>query len=126
MVLAFGAWALASPVGASPDEDFHLASIWCGSGEREGLCGPGSTADSRMVPDNIERAICYAHEPDVSAACQGKNFLDGEFGLTDSDRVNGDGLYPRVTTSGPRCLPVTTWLSRPCLSASLRRYSSPH
>lgn len=94
LMLSFGAWALASPVGASPDEDFHLASIWCGSGEREGLCAPGSKADTRMIPDNIERAICYAHEPDVSAACQGKNFLDGSFGLTESDRVNGDGLYP--------------------------------
>lgn len=94
MMLSFGAWALASPVGASPDEDFHLASIWCGSGEREGLCAPGGTTESRMVPDNIQRAICYAHEPTISAACQGERFLDGAFGLTESDRVNGDGLYP--------------------------------
>lgn len=94
LMLSFGAWALASPVGASPDEDFHLASIWCGSGERDGLCAPGSTPESRLVPDNIEQAICYAHEPSESAACQGKDFLDGSFGLAESDRVNGDGLYP--------------------------------
>ncbi|PRI10213.1 DUF2142 domain-containing protein [Leucobacter massiliensis] len=94
LMLTFGAWALSSPVGASPDEDFHIASIWCGSGEREGLCGAGSSADTRMVPDTIERAICYAHEPSRSAACQGGDFLDGRFGLTESDRVNGDGLYP--------------------------------
>ncbi|QIM19287.1 hypothetical protein G7066_13215 [Leucobacter coleopterorum] len=35
-LVTFGAWALSSPIGATPDEDFHLASIWCGSGEREG------------------------------------------------------------------------------------------
>ena len=94
MMLTFGAWALSSPVGSSPDEDFHLASIWCGSGEREGLCAPGSRAETRMVPDTIERAICYAHEPDESASCQGGSFQDGRFGLRESDRVNGDGLYP--------------------------------
>lgn len=94
MMLTFGAWAIASPVGSSPDEDFHLASVWCGAGEREGLCGPGAEADSRLVPDNIEVAICYAHEPELSAACQGPDFNDGAFGLVESDRVNGDGLYP--------------------------------
>ena len=94
MLVGLGAWAVSSPVGSSPDEDFHLASIWCGNGERDGLCAQGSTAETRMVPDNIEDAICFAHEPDRSGACQGKNFLDGDFGLVESDRVNGDGLYP--------------------------------
>lgn len=94
MLLTLGSWALSSPVGASPDEDFHLASIWCGQGEREGLCAPGSEADTRMIPDNIERAICYSHEQDIGGVCQGADFNDGQFGLVESDRVNGDGLYP--------------------------------
>ncbi|WP_427869670.1 DUF2142 domain-containing protein [Leucobacter luti] len=94
LLLGLGAWAIASPVGSSPDEDFHLASIWCGDGEREGLCAPGSEPDTRMIPDNIEDAICFAHEPGESGACQGEGFLDGSFGLAESDRVNGDGLYP--------------------------------
>ena len=94
MFLSLGAWAIASPVGSSPDEDFHLASIWCGDGPRDGLCAPGSESDTRMVPDNIERAICYSHESELSAACQGHDFMDGRFGLVESDRVNGDGLYP--------------------------------
>lgn len=29
VLLGFCAWAFASPIGASPDEDYHLASIWC-------------------------------------------------------------------------------------------------
>ena len=29
-VFALGvAWAVSSPVGASPDDDYHLGSIWC-------------------------------------------------------------------------------------------------
>ncbi|PRI10212.1 DUF2142 domain-containing protein [Leucobacter massiliensis] len=93
-LVAFGAWALSSPVGATPDEDFHLASIWCGSGEREGLCGAGSVPENRAIPDKIAESICYAHEGDRSAACQGEGFLDSGFGLEDSRRVNSNGQYP--------------------------------
>ena len=31
-ILALACWALASPVGSSPDDNFHLASIWCAGG----------------------------------------------------------------------------------------------
>jgi hypothetical protein len=31
-------WAFAAPIGAGADADFHLSSIWCGQGERPGLC----------------------------------------------------------------------------------------
>ena len=92
--LSFGAWALSSPVGATPDEDFHLASIWCGSGEREGLCGPGTTDERRAIPDKIEQSICYAHKTSKSAACQGDDFLDPGYTLEDSRRVNSNAQYP--------------------------------
>lgn len=97
MLLAFlslGAWAVASPVGSSPDEDFHLASIWCGAGEREGLCGQGSSPDHRAIPNSIEDSICYAHDNEQSAACQGDTFFQAGFELIDSKRVNTGGQYP--------------------------------
>lgn len=93
-LVTFGAWALSSPVGATPDEDFHLASIWCGSGERDGLCGSGSVEDNRAIPEKIEKTICYAHNAKKSAACQGESFEDSGFALVDSRRVNSDGQYP--------------------------------
>jgi hypothetical protein len=31
-------WGFAAPIGAGADADFHLSSIWCGQGERPGLC----------------------------------------------------------------------------------------
>lgn len=93
-LVTFGAWALSSPVGATPDEDFHLASIWCGSGERDGLCGEGSVADNRAIPDKIKKSICYAHNSEKSAACQGESFEDSGFNLVDSRRVNSNGQYP--------------------------------
>jgi hypothetical protein len=96
--VALGAWALASPVGASPDDDYHLVSIWCGAGEREGLCetpaGAKPGGDTRMVPDDLFReSICYAFKPTVSASCQ--NGLEGGR-LTETDRGNFEGDYPPV------------------------------
>ena len=95
LLLALGAWALASPVGASPDDDFHLASIWCGNGEREGLCGPGEDARSRAIPDKAATATCYAFYPEVDASCQGEDYLDEGLDLAQSTRVNaGSQQYP--------------------------------
>lgn len=72
-VLAFlglGGWALGSPVGAAPDEDFHLASTWCGWGEREGLCESGDQQGVWAVPQQLVLAAhCYAFQPEQSAAC---------------------------------------------------------
>jgi len=92
MLVAFGSWALASPVGASPDEDFHLTSIWCSHGTREAICAPGATADTRTVPAELIAAPCYAFKPDQSAACQ----TPTPEGMVVTDRGNFAGLYPPV------------------------------
>ena len=36
LLVVFGSWAVTSPVGASPDDDYHLSSIWCAGGEQSG------------------------------------------------------------------------------------------
>lgn len=38
LFIALTCWAFAAPIGAGPDSDFHSSSIWCGQGERTGLC----------------------------------------------------------------------------------------
>ncbi len=96
-MLTLGAWALSSPVGSSPDEDFHLASIWCGAGAKQGACATTDNPATGVVPrDLMVNAVCYAFDPTKSAACQ----LPG-FGTTPSDTVvtgrgNFTGLYPAV------------------------------
>lgn len=94
LLVSLSMWAIASPVGASPDDDFHLASIWCGSGEREGLCGEGGDADSRLIPDKAASSPCYAFYPEQSPACQGEGYLDEGFTLRESSRVNAGSQYP--------------------------------
>lgn len=69
--LGLGSWALASPIGAAPDDDYHLVSIWCAWGERDDLCLPGEVENEQEVQEQlVHAAYCYAYFPDQSAACE--------------------------------------------------------
>ena len=52
---------LSIPYGGSGDMDFHMASIWCAQGEKEGLCV------------NIDRAGSTAEVPFMFQMCDGRN-----------------------------------------------------
>jgi hypothetical protein len=89
------AWILASPVGAGPDDSFHLASIWCGPTAPDDACtnlGDAFAAGKDFVEVPAEIAFpahCYAFDPFVSAACPGAI----EPGTTARALAN-DGIYP--------------------------------
>ena len=91
--LALSSWAISSPIGSSPDDDFHLSSIWCGQGVREGLCevGTGERGDY-MVPSTVlANAGCFAFQSSNSGEC----FYDES--LYETPRVNQSAqLYPVV------------------------------
>lgn len=96
-LIAVMAWGLSSPVGSSADDDFHLASIWCGHGENENGCEPGTKADERVVPrDLVVDSVCFAFNPDASASCQGDDFGVNPKDTLQSPRGNYTGLYPPV------------------------------
>ncbi|MFF2488815.1 DUF2142 domain-containing protein [Microbacterium sp. NPDC058062] len=70
MLVALLAWGISSPVGSSPDDDYHMASIWCSAGEAEGICEATTDPDERMLPGDLLRAAkCYAFIEDQSASC---------------------------------------------------------
>jgi Predicted membrane protein (DUF2142) len=93
--VALFAWALSSPVGSSPDEDFHLSSVWCGQGIEEGMCEGSAASDERMVPEALPRAPgCYAYRSENSAACQATWFGEESDDLVSTDRGNFTGYYP--------------------------------
>lgn len=94
-LIAFGAWALSSPPGSSPDDDFHLASIWCGVGEREGLC-EADTDESRLVPERFGSLFCFAFHAETSAGCQLTGGPESDDQLATWSRGNFDGSYPPV------------------------------
>ena len=93
-VIALFAWALASPMGAAPDDDFHLVSTWCAVVDGT-TCAPGDSADTRIVPEAILHSPCYAGMPKETAACQEKYDLSGTV-MELTDRGNFVGSYPPV------------------------------
>lgn len=70
LLLALMAWGVSSPPGSSPDDDYHMASIWCTGGLSEGQCEEGKSADHRKVPSElVDWVVCYKFHPEVSAGC---------------------------------------------------------
>jgi hypothetical protein len=98
LLVALASWAFASPVGSTPDDDYHLSSIWCGAGERAGVCTAAPAEGERVVPRDVaETSICYAFEPTESAECQGPDFGADPADVTTTPRSNDyDHLYPPV------------------------------
>lgn len=73
VIAASLAWVVASPVGSSPDEDFHVGSMWCPPPVDETGCQI-STKDGEkavMVPQSLakEYVTCYAFDHNNSAQC---------------------------------------------------------
>ena len=91
-LLCLVAWAFASPVGSSPDDDFHLASIWCQNANTN-LCQPSSQPDSKLVSSQLTSIYCFAHQPQVSANCQW-NALNFAGPLVETKRGNFSNEYP--------------------------------
>ena len=94
VIAASLAWVVASPVGASPDEDFHVGAMWCPPPVDETGCQI-STKDGEkavMVPQSLakEYVTCYAFDHDNSAQCA-LNASDEE--LAPTLRWD-DGNYP--------------------------------
>lgn len=94
LLVSLFAWAFASPIGASPDEDYHLVSVWCARGEIPGTCETGASDASREVPVAVRQSACYAFDPAKSAQCQVEPLASDE--LIDTDRGNFRGDYPPV------------------------------
>ena len=94
-VLTLTAWAFASPVGAGPDDDYHLASTWCALGGSE-ACAPGTAANTRFVPNAFESVRCYAQDATQSAACQDEAGLALDGAKYETKRGNFQREYPGV------------------------------
>lgn len=95
-VIALTAWSLASPVGASPDDDFHLTSIWCANVIGAATCQPGNTAGSRVVPKAFVGNPCFVRQPETSAQCEATVVAANSSVVAQTDRGNFVGGYPPV------------------------------
>lgn len=98
-MLTLSVWAFASPVGASPDDDYHLASVWCTRGGTE-ACEIGVDSLTRHVDTAFRHAVCFARSQTVSAQCQERwgLELDGPHYLTNRGNFIGDYPAPYYST----------------------------
>lgn len=100
LLVAGFAWAYSSPIGSSPDDDFHQSSIWCPYPLEDSGCrlvyDDAGVAVGAYVPEIVRYASkCFAFQPEQSATCV--DDLDAT--LVASDRIDrGDypGLYYEV------------------------------
>lgn len=68
LFLTLACWALSSPVGSSPDDDYHLPSIWCANGTDGENCQ--QSGDIFTTPGGVANsATCYAFDPYKTADC---------------------------------------------------------
>lgn len=87
-------WAFASPVGSSPDEDYHLVSIWCATDDATACVQvPGS--GKATVPKALVDAACFAYDSTISGACQRELDFTGTPDTT-TTRGNFFGGYPPI------------------------------
>lgn len=93
--VALAAWALASPVAAAPDDEYHLAMIYCAAGEAE-CVSEGAR----------EGGPCFSMKPTVAAGCSDW----GTRSLPETDGIN-QGHYP----------PFYYWAMSPLVGDSLAK-----
>lgn len=87
LVVVLAGWAVSSPPGASPDDGFHLTSIWCADGFDGEFCfeNPGSADPAVvLVPLRVLELSCYQYDGSRSASC-----------LEEDDRLVSDRLAPK-------------------------------
>lgn len=90
-LLSLVGWAYASPVGSSPDDTMHLASSWCGLGERDGLC-EAATDDPKtlLVPQSLLTSPCFAFNAEASGSC----WVAEDDSMAEPTQINTTGAYP--------------------------------
>jgi len=90
VLIVLGTWLLASPPGSSPDDVYHLGSIWCGRGFDE-RCLPtsaGERSDFALVPSPIGNINCYVYDTVSSSASCLNRVLPGSPNVFDVVETN--------------------------------------
>jgi hypothetical protein len=86
----------ASPIGAGPDDDFHLVSAWCAGPTADETCVPSDTEEAYIAPVALAEIACFAFDPTESAACQGEEWSWSIDEVADTYRGNFTGSYPTL------------------------------
>lgn len=75
-LITLAVWMLASPAGSGPDDNFHLASIWCGRGSVAGQCQVMGDTGLQVPSPIVSRISCFAEDQSCSGVCQEVDIQD--------------------------------------------------
>src|SRR6478752_495707 len=89
-------WAVSSPPGSSPDDTFHMNSIWCSRGDDNQRCQPGGDAATRLLPHQVAIPQCFVGVGTRSAACRPEGYDQAMRPDTRTQVGNWNGGYPPV------------------------------
>ena len=95
LFMTLAAWSMASAVGSSPDEDYVLTSIWCGTEGNPPYCRKDpDRANAMIVPMMVgEPSKCYVSQGQAtSAACQESN-LELQTSTSNYNSINYPNTY---------------------------------
>jgi hypothetical protein len=93
LFMTLAAWSMGSAVGGSPDEDYVLTSIWCGTEGNPPYCRKDSDRANAMILPIMaaEPSLCFRQlGQDYSAKCQ-EGIYNQEIS---TDFYNSANLYP--------------------------------
>lgn len=93
LFFSLGTWAVGSSVGSSPDDQVHMASIWCQSFSGES-CEVVEETGERLIPAPLIEAMCTTQNPFQSAGCQPFLNLNDPPMRAVTDVNTRQGLYP--------------------------------
>ncbi len=96
--IVLSTWALASPPGSSPDDEFHLASIWCATGYSTGICEQTNDPEVIAIPKLIALdgpdKPCFVFRIETSGTCL---FVGDVNALAPHPAARANsGLYPPI------------------------------
>jgi len=101
LFMTLAAWSMGSAVGSSPDEDYVLTSIWCGTEGNPPYCRKDPDRDHAMILPIMaaEPSLCFRQlGQDYSAKCQ-EGIYDQEIS---TNHYNSGDLFPSVYLSAAR------------------------
>lgn len=91
LLISLAAWAFSSPPGSSPDENFHLGSIWCNQNFDQESCKTISKDRSAQSLDVLTphlMDVCFIFYSNQSAKC------DWDSRSKNPTLLANNGLYP--------------------------------
>jgi len=99
LFMTLAAWSMGSAVGSSPDEDYVLTSIWCGTEGNPPYCRKDpDQASSFIVSELVARPqFCYVNQgADYSASCQ-RGMAENTVATSRLNKCNSnsDCVYPK-------------------------------